>query len=178
MTRETLDETLDRVAAEMTAVPPDETFIARVRPSLDRPARRGFGLRTFAIAPCLLALAVAAALMRPSGSGTRPVATSARSTCDRPTVTALETMPAGMEPSTPRAETVTATTRASGAVSTGVGIDHARADFAIPALPPPPELDVAHLALDPLVVHPVDVSSIEIAEILVADLGPAEEPKE
>ena len=71
MTHETLDETLDRVANEITAVSPDAAFVARLRPQLDESVRQPFGSRTLIAATCVLALAVAARLVRHDDGGTR-----------------------------------------------------------------------------------------------------------
>jgi len=175
VTRETLDETLDRVARDLTAVARDATFVARLRPQLDAPVRHGSALRTFAAAACMLAVATAAVLLRNSDSGTRALTSINRPASAAPAATAIEGVGATSELFAPRVEAVTTSNRAA---STGLDTDHSRLESTIPALSSPPELDVAHLELDPLVVHPVDVSGLEIAGLSVTDLGAAGEPKE
>jgi hypothetical protein len=157
-------------------VPPDATFGARLRPRFDEPVRGVFGPRTLIAATCVLALAVAAGLVRHND----PAA---------PRVPVIQSATAG--PVAPSAQTARfAGDRvhqdAGAAATTGratvdlprVEIEHTAAESAIPALVDPSVLDVAHLQLDQLVVEPVEVSSLEIPEISVTDLGAPEGPKE
>lgn len=172
--RETLDETLDRVANQITAVPQDATFVARLRPHLDASGRQLSGLHTLIAATCVLALAVG--LMRSSDPGTRrssPIQTASA----RPAAPPAQTARSESEPVDRQALRATTTDRATAAVPRSE-IEHTVAVSAIPALPAPPIIDLAHLQLDGLVVEPVEVSSIEIPEISVADLRMSEEPKE
>jgi len=175
VTRETLDETLDRVANEITAVPPDVAFVARLRPQLDESVGQPFGWRTLVAATCVVALAVAANLVRHNGAGTRR---------------ASEAPPAVVRPLPLEAERAVDANvaRAKGHEEPSIGsatagrahvrMEHPVAESAIPALTVPPTIDLAHLQLDPLVVDPVDFSRIEIADISVTGLGASEEPKE
>jgi len=175
VTRETLDETLDRVANEITAVPPDAAFVARLRPQLDESVGQPFGWRTLVAATCVLALALAASLVRHDDAGTRR---------------ASEAPPAIVRPLPLEAERAVdaSVARAEGHEEPSIGAatggrTHVRmeqpiVESGIPALPVPLTIDLAHLQLDPLVVDPVDFSRIEIADISVTGLGASEEPKE
>lgn len=176
MTRETLDETIDRVANEITAVPEEATFVARLRPQLDEPVRQAFGLRTLIAATCVLALAVAAGLMRHNdpGTGRVPVIQSENA---RPVSPSAQTARSEGDRVEQHGRAVAAPDRGTVAVPR-VEIEHEVAESAIPALSDPSLLDLAHLQLDHLVVEPVEVSSIEIPEISVPGLGASEEPKE
>ena len=157
MTRETLDETIDRVANEITAVPPDSTVVARLGPQLDEPVRQAFGLRTLIAVTCVLGLAVAAGLMRSSAPGTRrtPVMPSANA---RPAAPPAPTARTVGDPADQQAGMATTADRATVAVPGGQ-IEHAIAE-SIPALANPSLIDLAHLQFDQLVVEPVELSSL------------------
>jgi hypothetical protein len=176
VTRETLDETLDRVAREITAVPPDTTFGARLRPRLDEPVRQVFGPRTLVAATCVLALAVAAGLVRHNDPATPRVSVTQSAIAGQAAPSAQIARFAG-DRADQHAGAAATTARATVALPR-VEIEHTAAESAIPALLGPSVLDVAHLQLDRLVVEPVEVSSLEIPEISVTDLGAPEGPKE
>lgn len=176
MTRETLDETLDRVANAITAVPPDPTFAERLRPALAGPAGPPVGWRASLVVACVLLLAVTAGLVRHRDSGIRRAAVEKPYAVAQPEALQAErATSAEVVRAADRDERSTASARASAVrVETGGGIG----ESAIPALSPPPNIAFAHLQLDPLVVDPVDLARIELTDISVTTLGVSEEPKE
>jgi len=176
VTRETLDETLDRVAAEMTTTAPDAAFVMRLRPRLDAPARHGFVLKTLAAGACIMALALSGALLRTSDRDAGHVASMRRPAIDRPATAPLANPSAPTETFASRVQDVVSTNRAAAPAS--VSSQPAHLDSTIPPLSPLPDLDLAHLEFDALVVHPMDVSSLQIDGLSVTELGGAEEPKE
>lgn len=174
MIRETLDETLDRVANEITAVPPDVALVARLRPQLDESVGQPFGWRTLVAATCVLALALAASLVRHNDAGTRR-ASEAPPALVRPLPLEAER---AVDANVARAGHEEQSIGAATAGQAHVRMEHPVVESAIPALPVPPAIDLAHLQLDPLVVDAVNFSRIELADISVTDLGAAGEPKE
>jgi hypothetical protein len=85
---ERLDETIDRLAAELTAVPPDPGFSARVRPRLSpSPQRRPMWLVASAAAAAVIALTVIARFAgMPSGDAAMDNVLSSRTIGIGPTM--------------------------------------------------------------------------------------------
>ena len=169
MTRETLDETIDRVAGEMTAVPSDAAFVARLRAEFDRPQPRS-GVWTACIAFAVLALAIAPVLFRSRGAVPSampaPAVASVPPVESRPAIAATMPAPSGTGRAMPGARVPARIDRAANGLAT------------IPALPTPADLDLAHLELEPLDIAPADVSSLELPDISIAGLGSTGDPKE
>ena len=132
MTRETLDETIDRVANEITAVPAKATCVARLRPQLDEPVRQVFGPRTLIAATCVLALAVAAGLVRHNDPGTSRVPVIQSATA-RPVAPSTQTARFEGDRVDRHAGAAATTDRATVALSR-VEIEHTVSESAIPAL--------------------------------------------
>lgn len=172
MTRETLDDTVDRIAAALTAVPPDPGFSQRLRPKLDGSSRLGW--MAVSAAAAVIALAILATLGRREPALVRATA---------PLVAVSEkpaTIPS-MRVASPRVEPARriATAARAPVVTTAGPAEHGRGEpvAAIPALAVPDELDVGHLILPPLVIDAVALESLGTDTIAVPALGAAD-PKE
>lgn len=176
MTRETLDETVDRVAAALTIVPADPSFSERLRPKLDGQSRLTW-----------MAVATSAAVAAIAIGTTLGVREQASMPVNRPIAAAVQTPAAWIAaPSVPSprvgtAVHITRAERAGGAIGVAAGVAHAQhgsdeSTAAIPALAGPDELAVDHLILAPLVIEPVALESLEMDTIAVSGIGG--DPKE
>ena len=172
MTRETIDDAIDRVAGELTAAAADAAFVARLRLRLERGPRVPVGWRAIGVAIAVVLLAVLASLFRSDTSVPRVPADSltANDVPHAPTVASAEAavpdLMTATAPVTPRAP------------DTRRIVEPPVDPHAIAALPAQRVLDVAHLQLEPLSVSPVDLSSLEITGLSMNDPGSIEEPKE
>ena len=172
---ETLDETIDRVAAALTAVPADPGFSARVAPRLDAPARGGSAWMVAAAAAAAIVLAVI--LARPERQAQMPVQQTAATAATAPQAAAVPPV-ATASPATPVASV------APLRVAAPLEEVHepAAPASAIAALAPVETMNVDDLTLHDLHIAPVAVAHLDIEELDVPQIGTAEElahePKE
>jgi len=170
VTPETLDESLDRVATAMTAVPVDATFVTRLQQRLDHPRRFSLGVHTIGVAAAAAAIVLAAFVVQDSGRA--PI----RQTQSHSATSRIEPVAPAVVNSPPPGVGVPA--------PSPVAMRYATSDPAnlsppaIPALATPADLALGHLQVEPLIVAPVDMATLEIAELSIADLGATDEPKE
>jgi hypothetical protein len=165
MTNERLDETIDRVAQTMTAVPADPAFSARLSRRLQR--------RTGNVTSWVLAASAAAAVLVTTVVVSRPVA-------DQPESIAAVARHDGLAPVAPEAATALTAPAAPVALA-------APATPAAPAAPAPeaptgaedivPALRVAALTLEPLTLADVDVVPLDVTRLEIIDID-SSEPKE
>jgi len=172
VTRETLDETVDRVAAALTVVPADPSFSQRLRPRLGGSAH----LVWMAVAASTAVVAIAIAT-------TLRVREPALVPLHRP-IAAVAGTPPPIAPADVASPGVAPTGQVAVAARPRVAVRVAHAEHssdestaAMPALTAPDELAVDRLILPPLVIEPVALDSIGMDTIAVADIGGAA-PKE
>jgi hypothetical protein len=167
-TNERLDETIDRVAQAMTAVPADPAFGARLSRRLQR--------RTGNVTSWVLAASAAAAVLVATLVLSRPVA-------DQPATVVRHDALASAAPA------ASASARAELLASYGETSPKRPADReggpAAPAAAAPtgvedivPALRVAALTLEPLTLADVDISPLDVAGLEIADIDSGAEPKE
>jgi len=174
--REALDDTIDRVAAELTAVAADPTLAGRITARLESPPRSTFGWRL-----AIGAVATGAAVMVAAFVLNTPPSPA---TNDEPVAQALS-LPA---PSPETGVSVTATRtpdspmRDRGRLAPVVRRASARDPLPefrqIDALSSPAMLAVEDLSTDSLTVAPVDITPLYVADLIVGDVSGRQEPKE
>jgi hypothetical protein len=168
MTRETLDDAVDRVAGEITAVERDPTFGARLRVRLDEPRMVNSG-RVAAVAAATLAIGLAIA-----GGMSNHEDQSRRDAPAAPVATVPTGAPSA-ETEAPKSRSVVWPTGRNAAIARRANRPALDAASAVEMVNAPPGLAVADLQLDPLSVPPVVVPGLEIMELSVTGLGIAEE---
>jgi hypothetical protein len=167
VTNERIDETIDRVASELTAVPPDLSFSARLRERLPDPRRRTTPLL---LASAIAALVIAIAMFARYAPSSPPQSPPARAgLAPARDETTIASGPVTSVPD-PRADT-------SGDETVGK-----RGTLAIdlPGMTPA-EVDspvLAALVVDELNVDAVDVAPLDITTIEISDIDIGQEPKE
>lgn len=173
--RETLDETIDRVAATLTAVPADPGFTERLASRLTGRSHAwpNSWLLAGAAAAAALVIAVLASSGRNAGMHT-PQDTIAASAPAAPAL--VEHLAAPVAEAPPIEQTSAPVDRAPAVVESEDG-DLARPP-AIAALAAPDGIGVATLQLEALYVTPVDIGQIDIASLEVREIDGFEEPKE
>jgi hypothetical protein len=159
---ETLDEVIDRVAAELTQAPPVVGMGERVAVRIDR--RRGFSLWIPAAAVAALAWTVVSVLPIRQPSSDRPalVRDEGRAVVEAPT---REERVNTIQPLVPAVQQRSQTRAAPTGFS--VRID---APSAIPALAPPAALVLEDVALEALSVPSVAIDSLEVATLAIEEL--------
>ena len=171
--RERLDETIDRVAAMLTAVPADPGFTERLAPRL---VDRGHGSRTgWLMTAAAAAAAIVIAIVFSNGRDERASAPQEAMVTGSPTAPALvergtaatAQVPTVEPPSAPRDQ----------AVARSEDLEEPRPP-SIAALPAPDGIGVDTLHLEALAVMPVDVGEIDLASLEVRQIGGFEESKE
>ena len=172
--RETLDETIDRVAATLTAVPADPGFSERLAPRL---AGRGDGwsnrwLFAAAAAAAVVVLALVVSDRRDQG-GTAPQSAPRNAIVSSPTVAPG---PVNAAPAVAAEEPmIEQAVLAAAPAPEFIGSDVERPP-AIAALAAPEGIGVDTLQLEALHVTPVDVGEIDIASLEIREIGAPEEP--
>lgn len=174
---ETLDETIDRVAAAITAVPADPGFSSRLAPRLDAPPARGT-LTWMVAAVAAAAIVLAVFLVRPERSAVRPPQQASANLPASANQLAARTL--DPSPSVRAVEAQAAIARApllARAAPEEIVAPIERTP-AIAALDPVETLNVDDLTLHELHIAPVDVAHLDIATIDVPEIGTTDDPKE
>ena len=168
MKNERIDETIDRVAAELTAVTSDASFSVRLSDRLAAPRRRTAPL---ILVPTTAALVVAVALFARYAASTPPERPSARTGLEAtPREAAIVSAPSGSIPD--------AIENAADRKSLGKGaiIDGSAVQpFVSPEVDNPA---LAVLVVDELNLDPVDVAPLGIATLEISDIDTGQTPKE
>jgi hypothetical protein len=169
VTRETLDETIDRVAATLTFVPADASFSQRLRPKLGAAS----GVSWFAVAAATTAVAVAVVVAF-TVRDQRQVPRDARLRAPLPAAAPEREV-------TPEPSTAMTTMPPNAAVMTIADVardrDETPREASIPALAAPDDLAINHLTLVPLAIDPVELERIDVDAIELTEIGVAD-PKE
>ena len=170
---ETLDETIDRVAAALTAVPADSGFSARLAPRLEGRARGSTSWLVAAAAAAAIVLAML--LVKPEPSTVRPVQQA-----NAPQRTVVETASTGAARETTSPETAAPVTATPVLAKASQDEEHAPIERApaIAALGPLETLAVDDLTLHELTIAPVDVMHLDIETLAVPEIGTIDDPKE
>jgi hypothetical protein len=172
--RETLDETIDRVAASLTAVPADPAFAARLRARwADREQRGTWRVAGACAAVALLAMAIALPWVprppapRLSSATPRPPGRIASPESTKVAVDAPETPPLGA--AKPSSTIVIAEARADDRPSIEI----------VAALAHPESLRLSDIAPEDISLTAVQLEPLlEIASLDVPQIGAAAEPEE
>ena len=162
---ETLDDTIDRLAAAMTAVPADDRFVTRLASRLDESSDGGGSWRLAIGLGVTAAAAIALAMSM----------TVDREPIQQPSLLVAETRFS----LTPRAGVVTPVTphvASVTAVSAGSAVTDLPPVPAIPALSSLPQLAVGDLELQSLNVAPVELDLLEVANLAVVEIDGAINP--
>jgi hypothetical protein len=171
--RESIDETIDRVAAALTMVPADSALAARIAERIDTHGSTAFAWPRLALGAAAIAVVaiVAAAVFSDQGD-----------VAPREDVRVTEMAPPAEEPRT-TAPTVAApvgqVTQAARARRPR-SVEHAPLP-AIPqidALPSPALLAVDTLPTNTLTIAPVDLEPLNLANLAVSEIDARDEPKE
>lgn len=167
MTRETLDEAIDRVASALTAVPPDPGFARRLDTRL---TANSSGLSVWMGASAIAMVVVAAvviSLNQPPDvpSPVAPLRPAAVTSSEPPAIsaTAIVTPPVApgrQAPASPLAEVIDPFVPA------------------LAALPTPELLNVDALTLESLTIAPVEFGELDLASLEVRDIAAIGESKE
>ena len=179
---ETVDETIDRVAGEMTAVVADPTLTARVRERL-HPGRPPWVMPALAVASLVGIVAVAVVSMTPSDDTVLPREGAELSAADIAPLVALARSVEGSGMASDLDETTVAV---RGTDSGRVRQESEIPDAAVPAMvadadPPgaPAPLAIAELSVSPLTwPGTAEIAALEVAPLEVLELDLTEEPKE
>ena len=166
---ETLDETIDRVAAAITAVPADPGFSARLAPRLEGRTRGSSMWLVAAAAAAAIVLAVL--LVKPERSTVTPVQ---QANAPQPPQLVVETASADAA----RKTTAVTATPVRAEASPGEGYAPIERTPAIAALGPVETLTVDDLTLHELHIAPVDVVHLDIETLDVPEIGTTDDPKE
>jgi hypothetical protein len=169
---ETLDETIDRVAASLTAVPADRGFTERLVARLDGHGRGSSNRWLFAAAAAaaVVVLTVVVSIRREQDAKPLPGVVAAPPVM-APGQRNAPPLVGAEEPIVER--TVPAVVPAPAFIDSEV-----EPPPAIAALAAPEGIDVDTLQLDALHVSPVDVGEIDVASIEIREIGALDEPKE
>ena len=171
--RESIDETIDRVAAALTVVPADSALAARIAERIDTHGSTAAARPRLALGAAAITVAaiIAAAVFSDHGevapredvrvTETAPAAREPRTTA--PTVAA----PVGQATQTARAQTPRSVERAL--LPEIPQID---------ALPSPAVLAVDTLPTNTLTIAPVDLEPLNLADLAVGEIDARDEPKE
>jgi hypothetical protein len=173
---ETLDETIDRVAAALTAVPADPGFGARLAARLDASARGSWTWTVAAAGAAAIALAMAIVRLDPSVAPIQQARAIGSATPFAEAVAAVAPVPA----STSTASTATAAP-AMARVRTTVRAASEAPAMSVPAIAALPDVEtigVDVLTLRDLQLAPVDVTQLDIATLEIPQIGVAEDPQE
>lgn len=179
MMRETIDESIDRVAAAMTAVPADPGFAARVDARLATPHASVAWpwIWQWIAAPAAAAAVLAAAIVfGPAGRDEDEAALRPQGAQALLPATAGPVQAVPLQASAHMQSTGGASARARPGEHVE---DEADDPFAtrIAALSAPAALSIDALSLESLSIAPVDVADLDLPEIEVGDM-PGGEPKE
>ena len=169
--RETLDETIDRVAAAMTAMPADPGFGERLAPRFASSAPWAARSLLFAAAAAAMVLLAVTMTNRREPAAVHIAAAPATGSPPAPTADALE----------PRDILADAAPVSPAPTGAAEGVEpHAHADAApgIAALTPPDSLHVENLAVHQLTIEAVEVERLEVPTLEIAALGVVDEEKE
>jgi hypothetical protein len=167
--QETLDETIDRIAAAMTVVPADPGFSERLAPRLASGTRwtpRSLVLATAAAAVVLLVVTVTSRRESPpiDQTAAAPVASPAA---------------ASDIPSSEHVAIAKARPSMTEATSSAAHVEaHDEATAGIAALAPPDSLTVENLAIPHLAIDAVEVERLEVPTLEIAALPITDEDKE
>ena len=174
--RETIDETIDRVAAQLTMVPADPALAGRIAEQLDTDAPFAW-MRWLLATGAVAAVAVLAVVVFNSSRAPQP-ADIARATAPVP----------GPTGETPHAEAARASASPQIAMTAPTrGVTRRRSAEAHPPLPELPQIDALEspvlLAVDniptkTLTIEPVDLAPLDLANLAVRELGERDDPKE
>ena len=169
MTRETLDEAIDRVASALTAVPPDPGFARRLETRLEA---RSSGLPLWIGASAIATVIVAAVAI---SLNWQPRAPSIEDR-SRPAAVASSSGPAVSS----AAIVIPAVAAERRADASGRPRAEVIEPFvpAIAALSTPELLNVDALAFESLTIAPVEFGELDLASLEVRDLGATGESKE
>jgi hypothetical protein len=171
--RESIDETIDRVAAALTMVPADSALAARIAERIDTHGSTAFAWPRLALGAAAIAVVaiVAAAVFSDQGD-----------VAPREDVRVTEMAPSAEEPRT-TAPTVAAPV---GQVTQAARARRPRSIerpslLQIPqidALPWPAVLTVETLSTGTLTIAPVDLAPLDVTRLAVVDIEAPNEPKE
>jgi hypothetical protein len=168
--RETLDETIDRVAAALTVVPADPGFSERLMPRLASETR--WTPRSLVFATAAAAVVLLAMMMMNRREDAPIVQTAAApSASPAPAFDMPTSEPAAI------AETRPSTTLATSSAENVEAHDH-ELTAGIAALTPPDSLTVEHLAIPHLAIDAVEVERLEVPTLQIAALAITDENKE
>ena len=169
--RETLDETIDRVAATLTAVPADPGFTQRLAPRLTR-ERPGWN-HTWLVGAAAAAVIFVALLVNNGrdASVNAPLGVVAENAPAAPLVQ-------GTTASVIEEPTVEQTTASVDPAPAVVEVNEPAPPPAIAALAAPEGIGVETLQLEALAVMPVEIGEIDIASLEVREIDGFEDPKE
>jgi hypothetical protein len=174
---ETLDDTIDRVAAAMTLVPPDGLVAAHVTARLGR--RPALLMSPVMVATGAVAVVVLAIVLKPAFTRQTP---AARDVAQRVDKTVAVPMPAPILPAASNqpqpTEPIAASTAPTAAAPAAQAVERGRELPAIAALTGPADLAMADLEVRPLTVAPVDVEALDVVGLIVPELSGSSEPKE
>jgi hypothetical protein len=173
--RETIDDTIDRVAAELTLVAADPALPERITARLERQPRVTFGWRLAIGAAATAAAAMLAALV--INAPPSPAIDHAR-TADASSVPSRAIAPAAVALRAPSVSTRDRVARVAPMPRTASAIEPLPEFRQIDALPSPAMLAVDDLNTDLLSVTPVDVAPLDLADLVVGDVSARDEPKE
>jgi hypothetical protein len=172
--QESLDETIDRVAAHLTMVPADPALAGRIAEQLDRDAP--FAWYRLAIASAAVAVLVATVVLL-NDSRDLPATEVARTVAPPPSSDAPAPRDAAPRDSDPAAI-------ASAAISSRSERAAVEEPEPLPEMPqiaslaPPVTLAVDTLSTDTLTIEPVDLAPLDVADLAVSEIGERDSPKE
>jgi hypothetical protein len=175
--REAIDDTIDRVAAELTLVAADPELPGRITAHLERQPRMTFGWRLAIGAAATAAAAMLAAFVlnappSPAIDHARTADALPVSAPSREIAPAAVAAPAPIVPTRDRVARVASVPRGASAIEP---LPEFRQ---IDALPSPAMLAVDDLNTDLLTVAPVDVAPLDLANLVVGEVAARDEPKE
>ena len=175
--REGIDDTIDRVAAELTLVAADPALPARLAAHLERQPRVTFGWRLAIGAAATAAAAMLAAFV--INAPPPPAIDRARTADALPvSVPSREIAPAAVAARASLVPTRDRVGRAAPMPRGASAIEPLPEFRQIDALPSPAILAVDELNTDLLTVAPVDVAPLDLANLVVGDVSARDEPKE
>jgi hypothetical protein len=171
---ESIDETIDRVAAHLTMVPADPTLARRIAEQLDRQA--SFNWPRLAMASAAVAVVVTAAVLFHNQRAV-PREDVARVVTPAPERAAsTDDAPAHSGPLTVASA---ATPNRAAAPRASMAIEEPLPEMPqIDSLASPVTIDVAMLPTDTLTIDPVDVAPLGMADLTVRDIDERSSSKE
>ena len=172
--RESIDETIDRVAARLTMAPADPDLAGRIAQQLDREAP--FAWSRLAIASAAVA-AVVVTVVFFNNAPEVPSADIARSAPPAPS--SAVAAPPAVAPDT---DTISLSSAAIARRSAGAKAALAHEPLPempqIESLPSPATLAVEMLSTDTLTIEPVDLAPLDVADLAVRGIDERDSPKE